>query len=380
LTCVVGVLQTHRDVVAAQQGDMMEQYYQPRALLGYTADGQPVYEQPAQGNAAPGSTAPMNAAPMKTAQGYGQQGFDQHGYGQPTPPPSFYDPSSYAQPPHPPAAYAQPPYEQPSYAQPTYVSNKTNGLAIATLVLSLVLGFIAIPFGHIAKAQIRRTGERGSGLATAGLVLGYLSLTVAVALGSFLAYVAHQASTTAAASRASSSQLYAAGSVAPPATASPGSAGSSSGSSGLSSNSGGSSYSAPTAAGAPTATSGVPASNGQWSAAYQGVSVPVAGADWQGFLSDSGARCNANDPAVVIAANATSRVSVCLTANHRYYYRGSRISDGAAIELEDPTPTSAGFLATNKGTSYDISPGGLVITSPSGTVTPSSWTEYWSTN
>ena len=86
-------------------------------------------------------------------------------------------------------------------------SSKTNGLAIATLVLSLVLGFVAIPFGHVAKSQIRRTGEQGSGLATAGLVLGYLSLTVAIALGSFIAYTVHQASSAAAAAR-SYTQAY----------------------------------------------------------------------------------------------------------------------------------------------------------------------------
>jgi len=40
------------------------------------------------------------------------------------------------------------------------------------------IGFplLAIPFGHIARSQIRRTGEQGSGVALAGLILGYLSL------------------------------------------------------------------------------------------------------------------------------------------------------------------------------------------------------------
>ena len=99
---------------------------------------------------------------------------------------------------------------QPLYGPPGYGggSAKTNGMAIATLVLSLVLGFVAIPFGHIAKSQIRRTGEQGSGLATAGLVLGYLSLSVAIAVGSFLAYAAHQASVAAAAASRAYSQPY----------------------------------------------------------------------------------------------------------------------------------------------------------------------------
>jgi uncharacterized membrane protein len=43
------------------------------------------------------------------------------------------------------------------------------------MILGILGGtFLAIIFGHVAKAQIRRTGERGSGMATAGLALGYL--------------------------------------------------------------------------------------------------------------------------------------------------------------------------------------------------------------
>lgn len=54
---------------------------------------------------------------------------------------------------------------------------RTNGLAIATLVLG-ICGFAIIPIilGHVALAQIRTRHEGGSGLAIAGLVLGYLAL------------------------------------------------------------------------------------------------------------------------------------------------------------------------------------------------------------
>ncbi len=37
-------------------------------------------------------------------------------------------------------------------------------------------GILAIVTGHLASREIRRTGERGNGLATIGLVLGYLHL------------------------------------------------------------------------------------------------------------------------------------------------------------------------------------------------------------
>jgi hypothetical protein len=60
---------------------------------------------------------------------------------------------------------------------------RTNPKAIASLVISLVgWGFfglgsvLAVGLGHRAKKEIRQKRESGDGLATAGLVLGYLSL------------------------------------------------------------------------------------------------------------------------------------------------------------------------------------------------------------
>jgi hypothetical protein len=63
----------------------------------------------------------------------------------------------------------------------------TNGMAIASLVCGLAqimfgpLGTVpAIVFGHMARNQIRRTGERGAGLALAGLVLGWGTVIVGI--------------------------------------------------------------------------------------------------------------------------------------------------------------------------------------------------------
>jgi uncharacterized protein DUF4190 len=50
----------------------------------------------------------------------------------------------------------------------------TNTMAIVALVLALVMAPAGVVCGHIAKRQIRRTGEQGSGLATAALVIGYV--------------------------------------------------------------------------------------------------------------------------------------------------------------------------------------------------------------
>ncbi|HEY1644268.1 MAG TPA: DUF1707 and DUF4190 domain-containing protein [Streptosporangiaceae bacterium] len=65
----------------------------------------------------------------------------------------------------------------------------TNGLAIAALVCGLaqpVTGGLstipAIAFGHVARGQIRRTGDDGQGMATWGLALGWAGLALVVLL------------------------------------------------------------------------------------------------------------------------------------------------------------------------------------------------------
>jgi preprotein translocase subunit SecG len=50
----------------------------------------------------------------------------------------------------------------------------TNTMAILSLVFAFVFSPAAIVMGHVAKKQIRETGEQGDGLATAGLWLGYI--------------------------------------------------------------------------------------------------------------------------------------------------------------------------------------------------------------
>ena len=65
---------------------------------------------------------------------------------------------------------------QPAYPSgaPAPQARGTNVMAILALVFAFVFAPLGIVLGHIAKRQIRRTGEDGGGLATAGLVLGYL--------------------------------------------------------------------------------------------------------------------------------------------------------------------------------------------------------------
>lgn len=57
------------------------------------------------------------------------------------------------------------------------VPAKTNGFAVGALICGMIPFFGGIPaviLGHVARGQIRQTGERGDGLAVAGLILGYL--------------------------------------------------------------------------------------------------------------------------------------------------------------------------------------------------------------
>jgi RND superfamily putative drug exporter len=52
-------------------------------------------------------------------------------------------------------------------------SNRTDAFAVASLVLGVVAAPLAIPFGHIARLRIKRSGDKGDALAMIGLVLGY---------------------------------------------------------------------------------------------------------------------------------------------------------------------------------------------------------------
>ena len=61
---------------------------------------------------------------------------------------------------------------------------------IIPFVGGFTLALVAIITGHMARNQIRRTGEAGMGLATAGLVIGYIHLAlIAVVFVFFFGFV-----------------------------------------------------------------------------------------------------------------------------------------------------------------------------------------------
>jgi peptidyl-prolyl cis-trans isomerase B (cyclophilin B) len=68
----------------------------------------------------------------------------------------------------------------PAYSQAA-TGPKTNVLAIVSLVIS-ILGFnvIAIILGAIGLSQIKKTGEKGRGLAIAGIIIGAVSLVLGI--------------------------------------------------------------------------------------------------------------------------------------------------------------------------------------------------------
>src|SRR5919107_1414645 len=99
----------------------------------------------------------------------------QQPYGQQQP----YDPTTpYSQDPYAAPASGAPssgqPYPGQPYPPPYAPVASTNTMAILALVFAFIFAPAAIVLGHIAKKQIRQTGEQGEGLATAGLWLGYI--------------------------------------------------------------------------------------------------------------------------------------------------------------------------------------------------------------
>lgn len=100
--------------------------------------------------------------------------------GEPEQPPSPYEPpASYGQPYGQQQQWGQqPPYPPQGpygpYGQGPPPRGGPNVLAILSLVLAFVFAPAGIVCGHLAKRQIRQTGEEGDQLATWGLVLSYI--------------------------------------------------------------------------------------------------------------------------------------------------------------------------------------------------------------
>lgn len=105
-------------------------------------------------------------------------------------PPASYPPASYGEPSRQPAAMPGAPYANypPPSGAPGYPDTSghrrapgTNGFAIASLIFGILGGVVfSVIFGIVALVQVRKRGQRGRGLAIAGLSLSVVWL---VALG-----------------------------------------------------------------------------------------------------------------------------------------------------------------------------------------------------
>ncbi|MGO8873718.1 MAG: DUF4190 domain-containing protein, partial [Acidimicrobiales bacterium] len=87
----------------------------------------------------------------------------------------------------------------PGYSAP---GASTNGLAIASLILSILTLFglgsiLGIIFGFVSRAQVKRSNgnQKGAGLALAGIIVGFVTLTLALAAIAIPTFLGVKAST-----------------------------------------------------------------------------------------------------------------------------------------------------------------------------------------
>ncbi|MFC0454425.1 DUF4190 domain-containing protein [Rhodococcus jostii] len=157
----------------------------PRDGYGVDESGYPTYSAPTekypdyQQPGAYGTPPNPYAAPNQYGgDQYGAQG-QQYGGPNPYAAPNQYGPQGQYGGPAP--QYGAPnPYGTPNpYGAPYPQSLGTNGLAIASLITSIIGGcfyglgsIVGIVLGVIALGQIKKSGQEGRGLAIAGIVIG----------------------------------------------------------------------------------------------------------------------------------------------------------------------------------------------------------------
>jgi hypothetical protein len=87
----------------------------------------------------------------------------------------------------PPSAEDRYPGSYPNLYQP---EPKYNLFSLISFISAFFLSVPAVVMGHMALSEIKKTGERGRGLALAGLILGYLGTLAGLALTVLLIVVA----------------------------------------------------------------------------------------------------------------------------------------------------------------------------------------------
>jgi hypothetical protein len=157
----------------------------PNQAGGYPSptSGQPAYVDPVSGQ----------PTPYPDSTGYGQQ--------QPYPEsPGYAQQQPYPESP----GYAGYPAYPGGYAAPVMVpAQRTNGMAIASMVVSLVglvslpcygvggiaIGLVGAILGHVGKRQTTERGEGGGGMALAGIIIGWIAVGIGLIIVAFFVFV-----------------------------------------------------------------------------------------------------------------------------------------------------------------------------------------------
>jgi hypothetical protein len=107
-------------------------------------------------------------------------------------------PGGYGYQPPPAGGYGYP----PQYGYPPLPSPGTNAMAVASLVCSLfgwiclfIGALLGVIFGFVALSQIKRSGQRGRGMAIAGIIIGSVLLVLGIALWTLAAIFRHTPNT-----------------------------------------------------------------------------------------------------------------------------------------------------------------------------------------
>jgi uncharacterized membrane protein len=234
------------------------------------------------------------------------------------------------------------PASHPPYAPPPPT---TNTFAIVALVCGLVFAPLGIVFGHLALNRIKQTGEGGRGLALAGLILGYVSVAVAivsvVVVVVFLGAVTHSITAgvdeSATAGRTTTAQASPVPSVTTPTTATR----------------------------RPSNPPSTPAA------------AAIPGADELGFADGSGPRCAGTDEARFIGVSANYKVVKCRSVDVARSYLLVQQSGGSIITYDRADGLSE--IIVNSGTTtvfvskYDgykeVDSGTVVAEEP--------WVQHW---
>lgn len=74
-------------------------------------------------------------------------------------------------------------------------AQKTNVLAIVSLVSSFFISILGIILGFVALSQIKKTGESGRGLAIAGIIIGFAAFVIGI-IAVIISIIAAAAATT----------------------------------------------------------------------------------------------------------------------------------------------------------------------------------------